>query len=115
MPSPSTVAVGNTVAHWLLAPTLSPASVAANTTASQTFTITGLRIGDFVSVNKPTTQAGLGIVNAVVSAANTLAIAFANTTGSPIVPTASEVYNLLIVRVENPGVGGYSQFNNRIP
>ena len=44
--------------------TQSPASVAANTTAEQTFTVTGLATTDFVfAVNKPTAQAGLGIVN----------------------------------------------------
>ncbi|MFC4275567.1 hypothetical protein [Achromobacter aloeverae] len=74
--------------------TLSPASVAANTTAEQTFTVPGLAVGDAVWVNKPTLQAGLGIAGARVSAANTLAITFINATASPIVPTASEAYRI---------------------
>lgn len=78
--------------------TLSPASVAANTSAEQTFTVTGLAVGDAVSVNKPTAQAGLGIVGCRVSAANTLAITFGNFTASPIVPTAAEVYQVMGVR-----------------
>lgn len=77
---------------YKLSATLSPAIVAANTTAEQTFTVTGLAVGDVVMVNKPTTQAGLGIVGARVSAANTLAITFSNNTAAGITPTASEVY-----------------------
>ena len=78
--------------------TLSPASVAAQTSAEQTFTLTGLNVGDKVSVAKPTNQAGLGIVNARVSAANTLAITFMNATAVAIVPTASETYQVSVVR-----------------
>lgn len=70
---------------------LNPASVAANTTAEQTFTVTGLVVGDQVIVSKPTLTAGLGIVNARVSAANTLAITFINCTASPI-DAAAENY-----------------------
>lgn len=74
--------------------TLSPAVVGAGTTAEQTFTVTGLAVGDVVFVNKPSAQAGLGIVGARVSAANTLAITFANVTVASITPTASEVYRI---------------------
>lgn len=77
-----------------LAVTISPAQVAANTTAEQTFTLKGLRVGDVVYVTKPTAQAGLGIVNVRVSATDTLAITFANNTASPITPTASEAYQV---------------------
>jgi hypothetical protein len=76
--------------------TLSPAAVggASATTAEQTFTVQGLRVGDVVYVSKPTAQAGLGIVGARVSAANTLAITFVNVTTSAITPTAGEVYQV---------------------
>lgn len=67
---------------------LTPASVAANTTAEQTFTVAGLVTTSTVIVNKPTSQAGLGIAGVRVSAADTLAITFINATASPIVPTA---------------------------
>ncbi|MDP4158231.1 MAG: hypothetical protein Q8911_00505 [Bacillota bacterium] len=69
-------------------PALTPVSVAANTTAEQTFTVTGLQATDFVMVNKPTAQAGLGIVGVRASGANTLAITYVNATAAPIVPTA---------------------------
>ena len=80
-----------------LSQALSPASVAANTTAEQTFTVPGLTVGNAVFVSKPSAQAGLGIVGARVSATNTLAITFGNFTASPIVPTAAEVYQIGVV------------------
>jgi hypothetical protein len=77
----------------------SPSQVAANTSAEQTVTVAGLLANDIiVGVSKPTAQAGLGIVGARVSAANTLALTFVNATGSPITPTASEVYNVCVLR-----------------
>lgn len=81
-----------TVTGYVLNATLSPAAVAANTTAEQTFTVFGVQVGDVVYVNKPTAQAGIGIVGARVSAANTLAITFSNNTAGSITPTASEKY-----------------------
>jgi hypothetical protein len=73
---------------------LSPVLVAANTTAEQTFTVTGLATTSVVVVNKPTAQAGLGIVGVRVSAANTLAITFSNNTASGITPS-SQTYAIL--------------------
>ena len=78
-------------------PTIDPASVNANTTAEQTFTVTGLTTADKVIVNKPTNTAGLGIVNARASAADTLAITFGNFTAAPI-DAASEVYSVIAIR-----------------
>lgn len=71
--------------------TLTPTSVAANTTAEQTFVVTGVVAGSVVTVNKPTTQAGLGIVGARVSSANNIAITFCNATATTITP-AVETY-----------------------
>lgn len=103
MPGPSTLPRGNISLAMVLQITLSPAQVNANTTAEQTFTLQGLVVGDIVSVTKPTTQAGLGIVNSRVSAANTLAIAFSNNTGAGITPTAGETYIVELNRPENVG------------
>lgn len=101
MANPSTVSSGNVSGEWVFQLTLSPASVANATSAEQTFACTGVRVGDFVSVIKPTTQAGLGIVNARVSAKDVLAIAFMNATAATITPTASEVYLVNCARAEN--------------
>ena len=90
---------GNIQYTQLLGVVLSPAAVANATAAEQTFTVTGLQTTDYVNVTKPTTQAGLGIVNSRVSAANTLAITFMNATAATITPTASETY---VVAVDRP-------------
>lgn len=78
--------------------TLSPTAVGANTCAEQTFTVTGIAIGDYVFVNKPTAQAGLGVSGERASTTNQIGINFCNNTASPITPTASEVYSVGVLR-----------------
>ena len=56
------VLTGNIMAVGVASVALTPALVGAATTAEQTFTAPGLRVGDTVCVSKPTAQAGLGIV-----------------------------------------------------
>lgn len=85
-------------------PSIAPASVAANTSAEQTFTVTGLVAGSAVWVNKPSYTPGLGIGGVRVSAANTLAINFVNLTSSAIVPP-TEVYVVGNFQVKAPGAG----------
>lgn len=68
--------------------TLTPVAVAANTTAEQTFTVTGLIASSPVWVNKPTATPGLGIVGVRVSAVNTLAINYGNSSAASITPPA---------------------------
>ncbi|HDR9075891.1 TPA: hypothetical protein QDB15_001111 [Burkholderia vietnamiensis] len=70
--------------------TLTPAQVAANTSAEQTFTVPGLQVGDSVDINKASHQVGLFIGNVRVSAKDTLAIQYVNQTGAPITPTAEQ-------------------------
>lgn len=77
--------------------TLDVASVGANTTAEQDFTVEGLKLGDFVGVCKPSLSAGLGVCNARVKAADTLSITFNNNTGSGIDP-AAEAYLVFWLR-----------------
>ena len=79
--------------------TIDVASVAVNTTAEQTFTVQGLTTDMFVAVVKSSLSAGLGIVNARVSAANTLAITFVNATAGAIDP-ASEAYKVFWFKPE---------------
>lgn len=100
LPDTVQMPVGNIWKNGQFTVTLSPASVANATSAEQTFTMTGLLTTDYVYVNKPTAQAGLGIVGARVSAADTLAITFMNATAATITPTASEVYKVQVMRVQ---------------
>jgi hypothetical protein len=55
-----------------------------------------------ITVNKPTAQAGLGVVGARVSVANQIAITFSNNTAAPIVPTAAQSYTVSVTRASNP-------------
>ena len=78
--------------------TLSPASVAANTSAEELFAVPGVRLDDLVlAANKPAAQAGLGIVGVRVSSEGNIGITFGNFTGSAITPTASEVYSVALL------------------
>jgi hypothetical protein len=78
---------------------LDPASVAAATSAEQTFNVPGLRVGDVVWVSKPTLSAGIGIGGARVSARDTLAVTFTNMTAAPVDP-GSESYQIFWHRAE---------------
>lgn len=77
--------------------TIDLASVAANTSAEQTFTVTGLSTDMMVFVNKSDLDAGIGIVNARVSAADTLALTIMNSTAGAV-DAASETYKLFWIK-----------------
>lgn len=83
----------------ILTQSINVASVAANTSAEQDFTVTGLKVGDFVTVSKPSLSAGLVIGNVRVKAADTLSITYGNLTASPIDP-AAETYTIKVFRPE---------------
>lgn len=74
-------------------------AVPANGTSEQTVTVNGLVTTDTVLMNKLSYQAGLGIVNTRVSAANTLAIEYMNNSASPITPTSE---TCKVYRFPNP-------------
>lgn len=90
--------MGSTTANvTIFGNSLSPVSVAANTTAEQSLTITGVLATDAVFLVKPTAQAGLVVGTARVSAANTVFLTFGNVTGSAITPTATQVYATITI------------------
>lgn len=102
----SGIILGNVRAMGIASVALTPAQVAANTTAEQTFTVPGLLLTDIVhGISKPTAQAGLGIVGMRISALNTIAITFSNNTGAGITPTAGETYQIAWMRPESVQVG----------
>lgn len=90
---------GNCTGINILTASFDPASVAAATTAEQTLTLPGVKVGDVVFVNKPSATAGLGIAGARVTAADTVGITFINATASPI-NAAAETYTFLTLRPE---------------
>lgn len=103
----ASIPIGNCSNVFALNLTLSPTSIAPNTSAEQTFTVPGVHLGDFVGIqNSGANQAGLDITNSRVTANGTIGITFGNLTAATITPTASTVYTVLIVRGENYADGG---------
>ena len=76
---------------------INPASVPAESEATETFTVTGLKTTDTVIVNKPTKTAGLSILDAYVSAADTLSITFRNFTVGAV-DAGAETYKIIATR-----------------
>ena len=74
--------------------TLNPASVTANSVATETFTITGIRTDVMYRVDALSLDAGLFILGCFPTAANTLQINFFNPTGSDINP-ASQSFRII--------------------
>jgi hypothetical protein len=74
---------------------IDPASVAANTVASEDFTVTGLTTADKVVVNPGIKT--IGIAGAYVSAANTLTVIFVNPTATAI-DGASSTWTIIAFR-----------------
>jgi hypothetical protein len=95
----TTILRGNILNSFLVFPSLTPSAV-SGTQATQTFTIAGLQVNDFVNVTFNGAQTtGVGIANVWVSAANTLSIQFTNGTGSSATPAAG-TYILGVDRLE---------------
>jgi len=76
---------------------ITPASVAANTSAEQDFTVSGLTTADVISLVNPAQTAGIGIVGVRVKSANTMTICFGNFTGGALTP-ATGIHKLIAFR-----------------
>lgn len=99
---------GNVFAAGVITTTINLASVAAATSAAQTFTVPGLKVGDFVFVNGPSTlNDGLGIADARVSAADTLSLRVMNATAGAL-DAASATFTLFVVRPESGTFTGFA-------
>lgn len=77
--------------------TINPASVSATAESAQTFTATGLRTGDVLTVSKPSQTAGLTPMQAFVPSADQITIIFRNFTASPV-DAAEETYRIGVTR-----------------
>lgn len=92
---------GNVLYSWMIAPSLTPVSVAQNTAVEQSFSIPGLQPFDYVDVYSVAQQTtGIGIINCRVSSAGVLQIGFSNSTGGALTPVAG-LYLMCICRPES--------------
>lgn len=97
-PGPNIVSASLQRGQAVLSVAVTPASVGAATSAEQTFTVSGLAVGDFVAVSTTaSTGNATAIVGARVSAANTLAIRYINPTAGSLTP-AADTYLVLVAR-----------------
>ena len=85
---------GNVVNTFVLKTTLTPTSLATLVTAQQTFTVPGLALGDQISdvSYQGAWTVAVTIINAWVSAANTLAVSFTNPSAGTLTPPSGSYY-----------------------
>jgi len=78
---------------------IDPASVAANVSAEQNFTFTGLKAGDIpVGLDTPVAMATLQVVPVRVTADNTLVVKATNTTAGAINIAAGQSITVVAIR-----------------
>jgi hypothetical protein len=112
MPGPANLAFGNVSNSFILqVPVVAGAAIGAATSVERTYTVLGLKVGDIITANKPTAfTAGLALANARVSAADTLALTFLNTTAGGL---SIQAENWLI-QVDRPGYDSVAQIPTAI-
>lgn len=93
------VIAGNAASINLIQATIDLPEIAANTSEENDVTVTGLKVGDFVSAVNQTFEAGIVIVPTRVAADDTLPVRAINSTGSAV-DASSDTYTLLVVRAE---------------
>ena len=101
--SSTTITRGNSHETFYISPSITPAAVAANTSAVQTFSVAGLQVTDFVVVQGVVgaQTAGIIVAEADCLTAGVMSVQFANCTTGSATP-ASGSYVVQITRLEGP-------------
>ena len=94
----------------ILQATVDLGSVAANTSEEETFTLSGVQVGDFVVVQKEDLEAGIILGSARVEAADTVTVEVINATGSAV-DAASATMKVLVARFEGAAADLPTHFN----
>lgn len=96
----TTTIAGNILGAAVVSVSITPIATAQNATVEQSFTVPGVKVGDFVEAAAPGVTSGIAVTQSRVTAANTVAIAFTNaTSGSLTAPVGA--YQFLIARPES--------------
>ena len=102
--SSTTIARGNILEQFIIAPTLTPSALTtASTQSLQTFAIPGLQSSDIVTFlqYQGNQTSNIGITNCDVATANVLTVQFQNLSGAATAITpASGVYDFKVHRIE---------------
>lgn len=83
----------------ILNATVDLGSVAANTSEEETFTLTGVKVGDFVIVQSDDLEAGIILGSARVEADDTVTVEVVNATAGAV-DAASSTMKVLVARFE---------------
>lgn len=94
------LAEGNVDKAYIVTLTVDVGGVAANNTLAVSVTVPGVLPGDYVSCNISSFNAGLGIFNCVVTAANTVQVRFGNVTAGSLDPNPATML-FFIVRTDS--------------
>lgn len=94
------IIMGNIKSLRLVNATVNLGSVAANTSEEETFTLTGVKVGDFISVQKEDLEAGIILGSARCETDGTVTVEVINATGSAV-DAASATMKVLVARAEN--------------
>jgi hypothetical protein len=92
---------GNTASITLMEATVDLGSVAANTSETETATLSGALTTDYVVAIKPSLEAGIVLGSSWISADDTVSIQVINSTGSAV-DAASETFQFLVFRPDTP-------------
>lgn len=104
MPGQSNAPIGNVAYNFLLRVSVPTGAALAAGTQERTYSVPGLRLGDFVSVSKPSFQNTISVGNARVSAAGTLAIEFVVVSGTPSLTAEDYLIEVMRAGIDNaPG------------
>ena len=101
--SSTTITRGNSHETFYIAPSITPTSVAPNITATQTFSLPGLQVTDYIQTGGyiANQTAGIFIAEMDCLTANVLTVQFGNCSTATATP-ASGVYEIQITRLEGP-------------
>ena len=101
MPS-TTLARGNAISTFYIAPSLTPASVTNATTSTQTFNMPGLQLTDIIVAQGYIANqvSGIFIVECDCLTPGVLTVQFGNFSAAPATPAAG-IYEFQIARPEN--------------
>lgn len=97
MAAPNIISESVLRADAIVSVSFTPANVTTATCAEQDVTVTGVAVGDYVTVNPPAIANAIACCGARVKAANTVAVLFSNPTGSTAAPGAG-TYTFRITR-----------------